>query len=184
MVVCFNINTFTFEIYHYFQDKWRRKLQFRDEGGDKNIIIEEMVECNGVLFWIAWPPTLIIGYKIQDEGLISPVTVAPLPTRMVEDLSLYDDDEDLHVISMVSYGSSLLLVGIFRHNIPINNNDWISLFNGSRDHLGIVIWELYEDGEDHLLWKWREFARMPAQSLPQISSSNRIYKLELRLCGR
>ncbi|XP_057858102.2 uncharacterized protein LOC131067170 [Cryptomeria japonica] len=175
LVVCSNSEIFSFQIYHYFQDAWKIKFQFAGET-ESDVMCNEMVECNGVLFWTAMVPTTIVGYNIKDGGLISPVIVAPLPRQMVQDLNKC-------VLYIVSYGSSVLVVGIFHEKI-----DWIDpfaalipaldithpLFISHIDfdrtfpnRMGIVIWELFQDEEDKLVWKWKEFARMSSQSLPQ-----------------
>ncbi|GLJ15286.1 hypothetical protein SUGI_0250170 [Cryptomeria japonica] len=275
LVVCSNSPNFNCQIYHYVEESWRIKCRFAWDTGSR-ILCHEMVECNGVLFWKGAAPTTIIGYKIQDED---PVTVAPLP-RKVQDLNA-------NVFSLVSYGSSILVVGTFneryeqfldmmeRSNVPNipslgrginafggthpalggihllqthtlqggihplyggihastshnnltlggtpassshnNMNPWLGGIHGSigrtlpplavthasiphnnlmpggnnasiphnnpmlgRTHpslsgirpnkTGIVIWELAQDEEDTLVWNWKEFARMPPQSLPQ-----------------
>ncbi|GLJ26792.1 hypothetical protein SUGI_0522660 [Cryptomeria japonica] len=183
LVVCSNSEKFSFEIYHYLQDAWRSKFQF---AGEKRpgIVGNEIVECNGLLFWRGITPATIIGYKIEDEGFISPVRVAPLPLQMVHDLQLYNlslfQDEDLHVFDMVSYESSLLVVGTFQEepsavNIPpVAGNHHYQFYNDSPTffhdlikQMGIVIWELFHDEEDELVWKWKEFGRSPPLSLPQ-----------------
>ncbi|GLJ56355.1 hypothetical protein SUGI_1222280 [Cryptomeria japonica] len=281
LVVCSNSPKFNFQIYHYVEDSWRIKCQFAWETRSR-ISCHEMVECNGVLFWKGASPTTIISFKIQDEGFINPVTVAPLP-RNVEDMHAND-------FSMVSYGSSILVVGIFDEryeqlldmiersippNVPwlggthpvlggihplhggihplyggihastshnnralggipassshMNNmmlgpmNPWLGGIHASigrslpplvgtdasiphnnpilgeinasiphkkprlgRTHpslggiepnkTGIVIWELAQDEEDKLVWNWKEFARMPPQSLPQYLRNDLWYR--------
>ncbi|GLJ15271.1 hypothetical protein SUGI_0249850 [Cryptomeria japonica] len=155
LVVWSDYKRFSFQIYHYFQDSWRIKYQFAGET-ESHIILDEMVECNGILFWrVVWRESLsssVIGYKIQDEGFISPITVAPLPPEMFETFSVRVAFmlQPLHFLSMISYGSSVLVVGIFKES-PAR----------------IVIWELFQDEENELVWKWKEFARIPPQSLPQ-----------------
>ncbi|GLJ19247.1 hypothetical protein SUGI_0346060 [Cryptomeria japonica] len=111
-------------------------------------------------------PATIIGYKIQDEGFISPVTVAPLPLQMVHDLQLYDPSM-FHVFSMVSYGSSVLVVATFlerpsavnirRVGQTQNHPLAMSMFHDELKQRGIVIWELFPDQEDKLVWKWKEY---------------------------
>ncbi|GLJ15278.1 hypothetical protein SUGI_0250000 [Cryptomeria japonica] len=123
----------------------------------------EMVECKDVLFWRGMSPETIFGYKIKDDGFISPVTVAPLPPQMVK---------DLNVCNMVSYGSSVLVVGTsqepdaFLCEVAFDIDPLFS-FRTGLNKTGIVIWELFQDEEDELIWKWKEFARMPPHSLPQ-----------------
>ncbi|GLJ19243.1 hypothetical protein SUGI_0345950 [Cryptomeria japonica] len=187
LVVWSNFEKFSLEIYHYFEDSWRTKFQFARET-PFDIFGGEMIQCNGFLFWKGITPASIIGYKIQDEGFISPVTVAPLPLQMVHDLHLYNllNFPNLYFLyfSMVSYGSSVLVVATFQEdpsavNIPgvwsSQTPPWYArnhplamppmppMFN----NWGIVIWELFPDEEDELIWKWKEFARIRPHSLPQ-----------------
>ncbi|XP_057851582.1 F-box/kelch-repeat protein At5g15710-like [Cryptomeria japonica] len=156
LVVCPHSKIFSFKIYHYFQDSWKIKLQFAAERGS-NISghrLKEMVQCNDALFWMGWSPETIVGYKIKDEGFIKPVTVAPLPPEIVQPRG--------HILSMVSYGKSVLVVGSTRRITTLQRlGRSLWLFRG------IVIWELFEDEGDELVWKWKEFARMPQQSIPQ-----------------
>ncbi|GLJ15240.1 hypothetical protein SUGI_0249200 [Cryptomeria japonica] len=129
-------------IYQYIQDSWRIKSQFARERVS-NILCREMVECNGIIFWTGMFPTTIVGYNIREEGFINPVTVAPLPPQMA--------GPDVHILSMVSYGKSVLVLDrIISVIIPM--------------FVGMVIWELFEDEEDELVWKWKKFASV---SLPQ-----------------
>ncbi|GLJ36391.1 hypothetical protein SUGI_0730520 [Cryptomeria japonica] len=157
---------FSFDIYHYFEDSWRIKLQFAEERGN-NILCREalvMVECNGVLFWRERSQATIVGYKIQDEGFISTVTVAPFPVKMVQDLNAHVKP----VLCMVPYGSSVLLVVTTRE--PSLLGETHPSFGGIRPNkTGIVIWELFQDEKDELIWRWKEFARMSPQSLPEFS---------------
>ncbi|GLJ15272.1 hypothetical protein SUGI_0249890 [Cryptomeria japonica] len=118
------------------------------------------------------PPT-IIGYKIEDEGFISPITVAPLPQEMVQPLNVYFvsmlqegvlsvvEPEKLHVLSMVSFGSSVLVVATFQEPFAVT----LRIPGPHMNMTGIVIWELFQDEENELIWKWKEFARMPPLSL-------------------
>ncbi|GLJ19244.1 hypothetical protein SUGI_0345970 [Cryptomeria japonica] len=153
------------------------------QGGNK-----ESYLCNGFLFWKGITPASIIGYTIQDEGFISPVTVAPLPLQMVHGLHLYNllNFPNLYFLyfSMVSFGSSVLVVATFQEdpsavnipgvwssqtppwyarNHPLAMPPMTPMFN----NWGIVIWELFPDEEDELIWKWKEFARIRPHSLLQ-----------------
>ena len=119
LIACSNSESFSFEIYHYLQDSWKMKCRYEGERW-KNMLQHEMVECNGILFWMGRWPTTIAGYKIQDEGFITPVRVAPLPNEMCYDLNLHITMVQimiLHVYYMVSYGSSIVVVGTF-HEEP------------------------------------------------------------------
>ncbi|GLJ19250.1 hypothetical protein SUGI_0346210 [Cryptomeria japonica] len=198
LVVWSNSAKFSFEIYHYFQHSWTTKFQFAGEKRS-DIFDNEMIECNGVLFWKGITPASIIGYKIQNEGFISPVTVAPLPLQMVHDMHMYNlsifQNLYLHYFSMVSYGSSVLVVTTFQEepsavNIPgawssqaqpwyVGNHPLAmvmatrpvpTMFNNWKSSVGqkgIVIWELFPEEEDELIWNWKEFARIRPHSLPQ-----------------
>ncbi|GLJ15243.1 hypothetical protein SUGI_0249290 [Cryptomeria japonica] len=159
LVVWSHSNLFFFQIYHYFQDSWRIKFQFEGESVS-NILCREIVECNGVIFWRGISPRTIVGYNIKDEGFIKPVTVAPLPHQM--------DGPDVHILSMVSYGNSVLVVGFTTPIRPLRRTIILDrpMFANCPMFVGMVIWELFEDEdeEDELVWKWEEFASMP---LPQ-----------------
>ncbi|GLJ15273.1 hypothetical protein SUGI_0249920 [Cryptomeria japonica] len=174
LVVCSTSGyKFSFKIYHHFQDSWRIKFQITEET-TSNISVfrmDEMVECNDVLFMrrISLETIVtIVGYKIKADGFSSPVTIAPLSPQMVKDLT---------VCNMVSYGSSILVVGIIQELDPFFfevalDLDPLLSFNPlstgtGLNKTGIVIWELFQDEENELIWKWKEFARMPPHSLPQ-----------------
>ncbi|XP_057852591.2 F-box only protein 6-like [Cryptomeria japonica] len=170
LVVCSNSKSFSFEIYQYFQDSWRIKFQFAGETPSSDILGSELVECNGFLFWKGMSSWTIFGCKIQDEGFISPVIIDPLPPEMVEDLDL------MHFLSMVSYGSSVLVVSVILNNrrLDINHPPWYAPIHPSAVHNicelgrtqdGIVIWELFQDKENELVWKWKELLKMPPLSL-------------------
>ncbi|GLJ06636.1 hypothetical protein SUGI_0043750 [Cryptomeria japonica] len=170
LIVGSDFEMFSFEIYHYFQDAWR--IKYLLETGC-NILCRIMVECNGVIFGMGITPGAIVGYNIKEEGSVSPVTVAPLPGQAVQDLNV-------HVLYMVSYGSSVLVVGFLEEPLqqladgigpfPRGIHPFIA-YNGfaptRSNMMGIVIWELFQDEEDKLLWNWKEFARMPPQLLSQ-----------------
>ncbi|XP_057852580.1 F-box/kelch-repeat protein At5g15710-like [Cryptomeria japonica] len=169
LVICSNFGEFSFQIYHYFQGSWNIKFQFAGEMRSSHILCYEMVVCNNVLFWRGPRLRVIIGFKIQDEGFISPVTLAPLPSEMVE-------DRDLLLLSMVSYGSSVLFVFVKLNNQRLDKT-YPPSFRGihpstvenicelDRTQEGIIIWELFQDEENELVWKWKEFLRMPPLSL-------------------
>ncbi|GLJ19249.1 hypothetical protein SUGI_0346190 [Cryptomeria japonica] len=175
LIVWSNFEKFSFEIYHYFQDSWRTKFQFARERRF-DIFDNEMIQCNGFLFWKGITPASIIGYEIQDEGFISPVTVAPLPLQMVHDVHLNNlsnfQNLSSHYFAMVSYGSSILVVTTFQEEpsaFNIRTQPWYAmpLTPAMFNNRGIVIWELFPDEEDELIWKWKEFARIHPHSLPQ-----------------
>ncbi|GLJ45434.1 hypothetical protein SUGI_0956570 [Cryptomeria japonica] len=154
LVVFSNSGNFSFQIYQYFQDSWRIKSQFEGEMRSSNILSFEMFECNGVLFLKELSPVrIIIGFKIQNEGFITPVTVAPLPPEMVKDLDFG------YFLSIVSYGSSLLVVSV------LLNNPGLDIGELGQTQDGIVIWELFQDEENELVWKWKEFLKMPPMSV-------------------
>ncbi|GLJ15279.1 hypothetical protein SUGI_0250010 [Cryptomeria japonica] len=172
LIVYNSSETLSFKIYHYFQDSRRIKCQF---GGEmkSNIFIDivEMVECNGVLFWMGRLSPTIVGYNIKNEGFIRPVKVAPLPPEMLQDLNMHfpirHQPRSSDVLSMVSYGSSVLVVGTYWEPYSL----WMiqpvtRVYDPNRT--GIVIWELFEDEEDELVWKWREFAKIPPWSLHDV----------------
>ncbi|GLJ45440.1 hypothetical protein SUGI_0956720 [Cryptomeria japonica] len=152
-------------ICHEEKDKnWRWETKY------SHIYCDEMVVCNDFIFWRErGEHRVIIGFKIQDEGFISPVTVAPSPSEMVE-------DEDLFLLSMVSYGSSVLFVFV-KLNHPrldiilppsyagIHPSTVHKICELGRTQDGIVIWELFQDEQNELVWKWKEFLRMPPLSL-------------------
>ncbi|GLJ25285.1 hypothetical protein SUGI_0484030 [Cryptomeria japonica] len=136
----------SFRIYHYCGDSWRIKFDFQEETeGRGSRYYDEMVECNGFLFLWTSRPEIIYGYSIEVD-CIKPVRIAPFPRQLVEDTTKGFD----HI---VAYGSSVLLV--------------VSFFSNCTDNMGegMVIWELFQDDQDKLLWNWREFARMSSASL-------------------
>ena len=66
---------------------------------------------------------------------------------------------------MVSYGSSILMVGTFIEEpsavLVINTFPGAIMFGEDPPNgRGIVIWELYEEEKDESDWNWREFLRM------------------------
>ncbi|GLJ15276.1 hypothetical protein SUGI_0249970 [Cryptomeria japonica] len=62
----------------------------------------------------------------------------------------------------ISGDLSELIPFFFEFEPDLSSYDPLSSFD-----TGIVIWELFQDEEDELIWKWKEFARIPPHSLPQ-----------------
>ncbi|GLJ25262.1 hypothetical protein SUGI_0483600 [Cryptomeria japonica] len=138
-----------FRIYHFCGDSWRIKFEFQEEIDsstlERGCYFGLMVECNGFLFLWTSGPEIIYGFSIEVD-CIKPVRIAPLPRQLVEDTIKGSD----HI---VAYGSSVLLV------LPVTSKRTCNMVEG------MIIWELFQDDEDKLLWKWREFARMSPASL-------------------
>ncbi|GLJ25261.1 hypothetical protein SUGI_0483580 [Cryptomeria japonica] len=139
----------SFRIYHYCGDSWRIKFDFQEETEERgSCYYGEMVDCNGFLFFWTTRPEIIYGYSIEVD-CIKPVRIPPLPRQLVE-------DERKGFQYIVAYGSSVLLV------VPVISNCTDNMGEG------MVIWELFQDDQDKLLWKWREFARMSSASLTPV----------------
>ena len=99
-----------------------------------------------------------------------PVRVAPLPYEMIRDLHVIIMAQllSVHGYSMVSYGSSILVVATFHLGTVRPSGLFVLSTRNPPNRTGIVIYELYEEEEeDESVWNWREFVRIPSQSLPQ-----------------
>ena len=129
--------TYCIEIYHYFQDSWQLKfkLQQYTTDGRLDILHDEMVECNGVLFWSKCSAD-VVGFRIQDDSF-SEVRIDEFPFLNLVEGKGYRP-------FIVAYGSSVLSVILV-----------------IRDK-NMVISELFQDEEDEMLWKWRLLATTPA----------------------
>ena len=98
---------------------------------------DNVVACNGALFFEAELPVTIVGYNIRDASSIRPLEIAALRGHILE-------ADKVNRFSITTYGLSVLLIVM---KIDLQED--------------VVILELLQDENDELLWNCREFSMMP-----------------------